>query len=117
MVLEGKANGGRKGGWRRRSKYERKEKEEDRIKEGRCIRGRRGTAQALGYTKEHGRTETMYSTPQPTQERNCLLQSLGYTRNKDVLNPVLNLALYDSVMRRSGTACFSPWATPGTRTC
>ncbi len=27
------------------------------------------------------------------QERNCLLQSLGYTRNKDVLNRVLNLAL------------------------
>ncbi len=35
----------------------------------------------------------MYSAPQPVQERNCLLQSLGYTRNKDVLNRVLNLAL------------------------
>jgi hypothetical protein len=32
-------------------------------------------------------------TSQPVQERNCLLQSLGYTRNKDVLNRVLNLAL------------------------
>jgi hypothetical protein len=87
-----------------------------RIKERRKV-NRRGTSQAMGYRKEHGRTESMYSAPQPVQERNCLLQSLGYTRNKDVLNRVLNLALSDSVMCRSGTACFSPWATPGSRMC